>query len=676
MFSSSTFDRDALVHVFALLRSLDTQGFNLVTSTNLTPGLSKSRSKDLWIFDAPADPPSPPSSEQNSRHASLNLPKPSSELQVPPGERVQSVSTVTTAGMAGLGAGYNAYLSPAEGIISIQQHMRSATAPTPAVPSPLGRDRMNSTDSGSASQQAHVRAATSPTPAVSTIIPITTTTTTPAGPSGQPAATLGRGPSVLRKAPPPTFLPGEKPKRKNSKGSFTWSLRGKRDTSDDGHGSAESPEPAYLSLPAEEPVHKPILDQPPPPPLHAQQSYMGTVTSGPLSESEYAYGYGGGTPGVAGNTNSEYLYGRYQAPVNTTAAQAAVIYRTTPPDERPAISPSSTTDDGQLLSADVFRGTAYSGTTAEDQHTVSGSVSPGYLPHSHSRSDDSHGTDKTPQQGSSPRTGNAPLPHQPEIAGQSMYSTSTGGGGGRPKSEKAFMGVMPAQPPVPPPSSYAERPRVGSRGDSTGTVLPPGGFPKTPGSMTPTSPTKEKEERPRVTSAGSNRVLATAAQHNRSASGRSTSNGAGKGWVLVNVEPSRKTSMDAAVAAMDKAHLEAQQQRGRASSKPTISNVRLNSPGAEAHAGALTTSPMDLTSPIHAQQQGIRISEDHPDADEVPPMTPVSGGGTLSGRSKSLKKRGTSRSGGSSGSGRRLFGLFGKKKRSGTDGSVGSGTEE
>ncbi|KIO17471.1 hypothetical protein M407DRAFT_32858 [Tulasnella calospora MUT 4182] len=115
-FSTSTFDRDALVHIFGLLRALDTHAFQLITNLNLTQGIAKSRTKDLWIFDCPADPPSPPHSQHaplivgggggdgRSPHSSpLGVPNIISKRKEP--ERALSVATTaTSAGFAGSGA--------------------------------------------------------------------------------------------------------------------------------------------------------------------------------------------------------------------------------------------------------------------------------------------------------------------------------------------------------------------------------------------------------------------------------------------------------------------------------------------------------------------------------------------------------------------------------------------
>ncbi|KAG9035695.1 hypothetical protein FS837_001850, partial [Tulasnella sp. UAMH 9824] len=196
LFSTSTFDRDALVHIFGLLRALDSHNFQLITNLNLTQGIAKSRTKDLWIFDCPADPPSPPHSQHapsigggRSPHSSLlGVPN---ILKGKEPERVLSMATGTTAGMAGLGAATNTgfYATP-EG----QAHIRAATAP-----SPLSREQRISTDSETdAVFAAHTRAATAPFP-----------------------TNLERRPSLLKKPPPPAYGAGEKPSsRKNSIGSM------------------------------------------------------------------------------------------------------------------------------------------------------------------------------------------------------------------------------------------------------------------------------------------------------------------------------------------------------------------------------------------------------------------------------------------------------------------------
>jgi hypothetical protein len=53
VFSENTFDRDSLAHILALLKTLDSHSFSLITSLSVTP---RSRTKDLWIFSAPAQP--------------------------------------------------------------------------------------------------------------------------------------------------------------------------------------------------------------------------------------------------------------------------------------------------------------------------------------------------------------------------------------------------------------------------------------------------------------------------------------------------------------------------------------------------------------------------------------------------------------------------------------------
>ncbi|KAG8940264.1 hypothetical protein FRC04_005446, partial [Tulasnella sp. 424] len=291
LFSTSTFDRDALVHIFGLLRALDTHAFQLITNLNLTQGIAKSRTKDLWIFDCPADPPSPPHSQHapsigggRSPHSSLLGVMPGLKGKEP--ERVMSVATATTAGMAGLGAAAsNGFYATPEG----QAHIRAATAP-----SPLSKERRISTDSETeAVFAAHTRASSSPLP-----------------------PTLERRPSLLKKHPPAAFVTGEKPKRKDSTGSM-GSIRDK---------SRPVVEPQAVVRPPEDP--NPI---PPPPPFTPGYSYQSqapttfSAVGGPLSESEYAYGYSGvydaQTP-KGGHPDSEYMYKQYVPPPPPPAGAA------------------------------------------------------------------------------------------------------------------------------------------------------------------------------------------------------------------------------------------------------------------------------------------------------------------------------------------------------------------
>ncbi|KAG9007889.1 hypothetical protein FRB90_009169 [Tulasnella sp. 427] len=600
LFSTSTFDRDALVHIFGLLRALDTHAFQLITNLNLTHGIAKSRTKDLWIFDCPADPPSPPHSQHSPSIGGGGQPSPhSSLLGVPKGkdpERVMSVATGTTAGMAGLGAASNGYYATPEG----QAHIRAATAP-----SPLSKEQRISTDSDADGVfAAHTRAATSPMPSM-----------------------LEKRPSVLRKPPPGAWGVGEKPKRKNSTGSMA-SINSSR--------SKQGPPPPVEAPPVVRPPEDPN-PLPPPPPFSQEYSYQSHGTAGPLSESEYAYGYSGvydsGVP--KHHPDSEYMYKQYVPPPpppphhHGAAIGPALIYSTTHSNENhsseSSAGPQSPGTEEGLLSADAFRETAYSGTSDASRDvpatwTNSTPVSPTDSEHTHRRQD-ARGQDR---QQVTPRTAHVPLPQQPEM---SMQYT---GMEGRPKSEKAFMGIIPPPPlstypvpsavPVPIPASD-ERPGAPHRMEtaaSAATVLPPGGYPKTP--MESSSSVKivpvekvvpspvSSPSRQRQQSAGKTKA---AAVPGASGVGRSTSSkksgtaAAGvqetlsespssKGWVLVNVEPSRKASLDAAVAAMDAAAANA-----RVRNKSTSSGVALNTGTAPGVAGSgMVTEGVLMESPI------------------------------------------------------------------------------
>ncbi|KAG8895305.1 hypothetical protein FRB99_000655 [Tulasnella sp. 403] len=510
LFSSSTFDRDALIQIFSLLRSLDVHGFQLVTNFNLSQGIARSRTKDLWIFDAPAEQPTPPASG-----SAAPSPK-SSLLRLPSKGRETSVAT--SAGMAGLGAGYNAYLTPAEGVTAVQQHARAATSP-----SPLGRDRHGSMDSSRSNLmlggnvQGHVRSVSNPTP--------------------EKSGFMSRAQSVLRKAPPPTYMAtmnADKPQRRNSKSSVRQAEK-----------QVESPLPL-----------SPVVVEPPAP-LAPQTpaSYESQNTSTPpLAESEYAYGYASYAAGQGGNgtetkPSSEYMYKRYEPPTPgamSTLSPTAVIYSTTGAE---GSSSRATVDEG-LLSADAFRETAYSGT--EVPLTWTGSPSDTGSP---TTTDLQHGHRHTRESSQvTPRTGHAPLPIQPERIGSTPQLTE-----GRPKSEKALLGVIPSPPATsyPPISgphrndpSQAGRVSIERVGSTSSTVLPPGGYPK--------SSRPSMDGQPSVTAgpplSTTGLIMAALDGRNRKGSyGTTTTSRTGpkrsgskgstrpgspsKGWVLVNVEP-------------------------------------------------------------------------------------------------------------------------------------------
>ncbi|KAG8942121.1 hypothetical protein FRC00_012000, partial [Tulasnella sp. 408] len=599
LFSTSTFDRDALVHIFGLLRALDSHSFQLVTNLNLTQGIAKSRTKDLWIFDCPADPPSPPHSQHapsigggRSHSSLLGVPN---ILKGKEPERVLSVATGTTAGMAGLGAPANGFYATPEG----QAHIRAATAP-----SPLSREQRISTDSETdAVFAAHTRAATAPFP-----------------------TNLERRPSLLKKPPPPAFGSGEKPSsRKNSIGSMR-SFNSTRD-----RPQPAEPQPV-VRPPPEDP--NPI---PPPPPFRAGYSYQShalTAGTGPLSESEYAYGYSGvygvQTP-QGGHPDSEYLYKQYvpppPPPPPAATAAPAVIYSTTQSNDNHTPSSSGPQSPGTeegLLSSDAFRETAYSGTSEASRdapvtwtNTNSTPASPTDSQHTHTRNERRAGE----RQQVTPRTAHVPLPQQPEMSAQ--YT----GLEGRPKSEKAFMGIIPPPPPstyplpsavpvpIPPPDERPGAPRM-ETATSAATVLPPGGYPKTPlDSSTsvkivgvdrqapPASPVSTTRQRQ-----ASQGTVGTkkGAMVGRSLSRKSVQDPAGdsgnKGWVLVNVEPSRKASLDAAVAAMDAAAANARVRSRSTSSNPALNNATAGM----VTEGAMMQSPVEtLSRPGHVRDHTV-----------------------------------------------------------------------
>ncbi|KIO25824.1 hypothetical protein M407DRAFT_24879, partial [Tulasnella calospora MUT 4182] len=213
-----------------------------------------------------------------------------------------------------------------------------------------------------------------------------------------------------------------------------------------------------------------------------------------------------------------------------------------------------------------------------------------------------------------PRTAHVPLPQQPEMSVQ--YT----GFEGRPKSEQAFMGIVPRPPAstYPPPSAVPvpiplpdERPGAPPRTEtatSAATVLPPGGYPKTPldsstsvkivpavervaAPASPSSTTRQRQASQGTVGAKKSTTLG------RTLSRKSVQDPAGvgeqgKGWVLVNVEPTRKASMDAAVAAMDAAAANA-----RVRNRSTSSSGALNNAAAGmVTEGAMMESPVDAFS--------------------------------------------------------------------------------
>ncbi|KIO25822.1 hypothetical protein M407DRAFT_24876, partial [Tulasnella calospora MUT 4182] len=356
LFSTSTFDRDALVHIFGLLRALDTR---VPAHHQPQPDARPNHVPKIYGYST-APPILLPHLTPNTR---LRL---SEEGKEP--ERILSVATTATnPGMAALGAaGLNNGFTP-EG----QAHIRAATAP-----SPLSREqrRVSTESETEAVFAAHTRASTAPFPS-----------------NNQ----LERRPSLLKKHPPPAYGVGEKPSRKNSTGSMgsVRSLGSFRDR-------PQPVEPQPVVRPPEDP--NPI---PPPPPIRPGYSYQShALTAGPLSESEYAYGYSGvyapQTP-QGGHPDSEYLYKQYvppPPPPPAGPAPPAVIYSTTQSNEGhtpPSSGPQSPGTEEGLLSSDAFRETAYSGTSEASRdapvtwtNTNSTPASPTDSQHTHTRANE------------------------------------------------------------------------------------------------------------------------------------------------------------------------------------------------------------------------------------------------------------------------------------------------
>ncbi|KAG9011452.1 hypothetical protein FRB90_007241 [Tulasnella sp. 427] len=579
-----------------------------------------------------------------------------------------------------LGAASNAYYATPKG----QAHILAATAP-----SPLSKEQRISTDSEADGVfAAHTRAATSPMP-----------------------STLEKRPSVLRKPPLGASGVGEKPKRKNSTGLMA-SMNSSR--------SKHQP-PAVEAPPVVRP-HEDSYSLPPPPPFSQGYSYQSHGTAGPLSESEYAYGYSGvyDTGAPKKHPDSEYMYKQYVPPPpppphhHGAAIGPALIYSTTHSNENhsseSSAGPQSPGTEEGLLSADAFRETAYSGTSdasrdAPAAWTNSTPVSPTDSEHTHRRHD-ARGGGQDRQQQVTPRTAHVPLPQQPEMSVQ--YT----GMEGRPKSEKAFMGIIPPPPmstypvpsavpvPIPIPASD-ERPGAPHRMEtaaSAATVLPPGGYPRTPmeSSMSvkivpveKVPPPLSSPQRQRQQSAGKTKAVAVPGASGSDALSESPSS---KGWVPVNVEPSRKASLDAAVAAMDAAAANA-----RVRNKSTSSGVALNTgaaPGVGGGSGMVTEGAL-MESPVETFSRrpgngngygygGGQIRDDTIDSLDSPVDQQRAAGTEESAaamsssgpdrRKGSLKKKQRSGSSDDSAKKRKFLGLFsigGHKDKSASSGSSG-----
>ncbi|KIO17475.1 hypothetical protein M407DRAFT_32862 [Tulasnella calospora MUT 4182] len=209
-----------------------------------------------------------------------------------------------------------------------------------------------------------------------------------------------------------------------------------------------------------------------------------------------------------------------------------------------------------------------------------------------------------------------PLPQQPEMSVQ--YT----GLEGRPKSEQAFMGIIPPPPAstYPPPSAVPvpiplpdERPGAPPRMEtatSAATVMPPGGYPKTPLDSSTSVKIVPAVERvaapasPSLTTRQRQASQGTVGAKKSTTLGRTLSRKSvqdpaggggeqGKGWVLVNVEPTRKAGMDAAVAAMDAAAGANARVRNRSTSSSGALN---NAAAGMVTEGAMMESPVDAFS--------------------------------------------------------------------------------
>ncbi|KAG8992418.1 hypothetical protein FRB94_011608 [Tulasnella sp. JGI-2019a] len=332
LFSASTFERDALAHIFTLLRALDAQSLQLISNLNLTQGIAKSRSKDLWIFDAPADPPSPDPSLSpgpSERRASL--------VGSGSGNGPNTASIMSGPGVAGLGAGYTQYLMEAEGA----KHIRAATDP-----SDTGTDAamIGGMTSG------HNRSASAPSrPPVVAAVSSTST------------ANKHASHGVLRKTPPTplSISVGQN----DSQG--TGSVRG-RDRLDTtgmvmplGH---EAVSPLSIKMPEPHPSGQgPTLHQ-------TGQSYV--VVDAPPTYSHHGRGSSYPQPVNFGDGSGLEKVGAAGAVGAATVAQGQQQQRDQHHRHMPAspASPGSSTspgseDDARLLHGNAFRSSGYSFTT-------------------------------------------------------------------------------------------------------------------------------------------------------------------------------------------------------------------------------------------------------------------------------------------------------------------------
>ena len=396
---------------------------------------------------------------------------------------------------------------------------------------------------------------------------------------------MGHGHSVLRKAPPTT---PEKGRRKNSLETGTppastddhgTSLGHGTSTSHGGSGSGFNTMTSGYNTMTTQSSRRTPAGVNVPPTLQSGGSYSSQGGTGPLTESEYAYGYGNyDAPAVPAKPSGTYQ--PYSPPV---------IYSTT--DNSPPAPPARPETEA-LLSGDAFRETSYSGTTEsnEDHSGVESKVVP--IAYTAATQVDDGDDMETPKRA------HAPLPQQPTVAGPGKVYSPTEG---RPKSEKAFFGVIPPATPPPLPSvplAYGNQQPDMSRMNSGASVLPPGGYPKSP--QTSGLPEGAKLVAGAVASEEIKRtptkmIQRTSSEKRVAQAGEVPS--PGKGWVLVNVEQGRKTSMDGATAAMDLAAAQGsrsrtQTQRSKLSTvEPLVSNLRTNDPSTEA---TFTASPVAL----------------------------------------------------------------------------------
>ncbi|KAG9009212.1 hypothetical protein FRB93_005708 [Tulasnella sp. JGI-2019a] len=589
LFSASTFERDALAHIFTLLRALDAQSLQLISNLNLTQGIAKSRSKDLWIFDAPADPPSPDPSLSpgpSERRASL--------VGSGSGNGPNTGSIMSGPGVAGLGAGYTQYLMEAEGA----KHIRAATDP-----SDTGTDAamIGGMTSG------HNRSASAPSrPPVVAAVSSTST------------ANKHASHGVLRKTPPTplSISVGQN----DSQG--TGSVRG-RDRLDTtgmvmplGH---EAVSPLSIKMPEPHPSGQgPTLHQ-------TGQSYV--VVDAPPTYSHHGRGSSYPQPVNFGDGSGLEKVGAAGAVGAATVAQGQQQQRDQHHRHMPAspASPGSSTspgseDDARLLHGNAFRSSGYSFTTE-------GRLDTG---RSTTMNDDDDDGQMTPRMGNTlTRTGDL-------VASQNVDDERFGMMQGpqdiRRKSEKALLGFITAEPEQTPPIPEQKPNASGwDRMASGATMYPPGGFPKTPPTLTSPTPVRmsssgsagsqqqQQQQQPkgtppippsalagigsapliqemggahqRTTSQTTDRSTGTARSGRRPKSPANSS----KGWVLVNVEPrpGMKTSNSysgGGAASGSHHHLRNQSELSQSAS---VRNVRKNHPGDSAGA----TAPANLGEP-------------------------------------------------------------------------------